>query len=133
MALTKPLPESNKSSGFSRAVNRSPLPSIPVVEMKKNKDVSNSILSYQKIKNDLLVPFSEETDGKKGRLLYALRQNLPKNSIHLRRNVLNEYITNDIFNIVSEKVNLLFKKQEYSNRNINDCIYSDKRTDGKIN
>lgn len=106
MGVSRPIPELNKSVGLSRAVNRSPLPAIPVVEMKKNKNFSNSVLSYQKIKTDLLAPFSEETDNKKGRLLYALRQNLPKISIQSRRNVLNEYISNDIFNIASGKVRL---------------------------
>ena len=87
-------------------MSRSPLPAIPVVDMKKNIISSNPSLKYQRIKSDLLDPSSEESDFKKSRLLYALRHHLPKSNIKSRRSVLNEYISNDLLNIVSGKVNI---------------------------
>lgn len=80
------------------------MPAIPVMEMRENIDASGSKLNYHRIKNDLLDPSSQEDDSKKSRLLYALRQNLPKSSLNSRRSILNEYISNDILNLVSGKV-----------------------------
>ena len=104
--LTKLLQYQDQQLGMSNIIlnQRSPLPAIPIVEMKHNFNTSNTLLNYQRIKKDLIDPSSEETDSAKSRLLYALRQHLPKTNMNSRRNVLNEYVSNDILNIISGKV-----------------------------
>ena len=72
--------------------------------MTMKKSQNSSALNYQNIKKDLMDFSSQGVDIKVFKLLLALRQHLPNNNLIARRSVLNEYVSNDVFNIVSGKV-----------------------------